>query len=132
MVTVAGEKKLWRGGLIGETVWLALHGAIAASPANEFDAAAAHAFAAANYARLEMALAAWSIDARTGAATNTARIAFRAPPAGGEWPPALAISLMTALAGGEMLDHARVHGAQLIAAPDDPIAFEPGQLIIDV
>lgn len=133
MVTVAGEKKLWRGGLIGDTVWLALHGAIAAAPANEFDAAqAAHDFHARNYARVEMAVAAWSIDARTGAATNAARVAFPAPPAGEEWPAALSISIMDALAGGEMLDDARVHGAPLIATPADPIAFEIGQLIIDV
>ena len=133
MVTVAGEKRLWDGGLIGYTVWLALHGLAAASPGNEFDAAdAAHAHHAENYARVEMAMAAWSIDARTGAATNAARVAFPAPPADVEWPPALSLSLFDALAGGDMLDSARIQGAPLIAAHGDPIAFEIGQLIIDI
>lgn len=131
-LTVAGEKKLWKGGLIGAAVHLSLHGLAAASAANEFGTGATAAFRAGGYARVQMDPADFEISDLTGAAANAARIVFADPPQDGDWPPALSIGLWTAAAAGEMLVSAPIYGAPLTGTQGDPVAFEIGQLIIDV
>ena len=133
MVTVAGEKKLWDGGLIGASVWLALHGEVAATSANEFSTSDSAAYPADSYARVEMETDDWSVSDLTGAASNAAAVAFAEPGADADdWPPALAVSIWTAETGGDMLDATAVRGAALVGANGDAVEFAAGQLIIDV
>lgn len=125
---VAGEKKLWNGGLLGASVWLSLHTGIAATAANELDAAAGST----NYARVEMETTDWTISDTTGAASNAAVAAFAAPPAGEEWPAVRSLALWTAEDGGDLLVDEIVQGAPLIGVEADPVSFAIGQLVIDV
>ena len=124
---VAGEKKLWKGGLLGATVHMSLHTGVGATAANELTAADAP-----NYARIAVAPAGWTVSDRTGAASNAAAIAFAAPPANTEWPAVRSVALWTAAAAGDLLVDEYVQGAPLVGAAGDPVAFAPGQLVLDV
>lgn len=132
---VAGERRLWNGGLLAGTVYLSLHDAPYASAGNELQAgqAAADRYAQA-YARLALAYAAvWTVDAATGAASNVVALSFADPPQGAEvWPGALAVGIWSEAAAGALLADAQIVGAPLFGAHGDPVRFGIGQLIFDV
>lgn len=131
---VAGEKKLWNGGLLTGTVHLSLHDGPYASAANELQAGnAAAARYAQNYARLALAYAdAWTIDGATGAASNAGAATFAEPPAGKVWPDALSVGIWSEAGGGDLLADAPIIGAPLAGAAGDPVKFDTGQLVFDV
>ena len=130
---VAGEKKLWSGGLLSADVWVSLHGGVAASSGNELDATDTTGdHYAENYARKKMQSTDWTVSDTTGAAHNTNAIAFAAPGAGNEWAAARSVALWDAATGGNILVDAPIQGAPLVGASADPISFGSGALTMDV
>ena len=129
---IAGERRLWNPGLLSGSVWVALYGAEGYAVASELSAQVGAAYHAPNYARLERTLTDWSISATTGAASNRGRLAFAAPGPGASWPGVVALALMSAATGGDLLIGAVVPGAALVATGTSALVWEPGQIILDV
>ena len=132
-VFVEGEKRLWKGGLVGSDVWIGLLGAAAHSPTNELTTQAGADYFAANYARVRVRPAGWTVAAATGIVSNAAAVNFADPGAGAEdWPGALAFILFDAAAGGNPLIAAAIPGAPPVGAEGDPVTFALGAITIDI
>ena len=130
---VAGEKKLWNGGLLTDDVYLSLHDGPYASAANEFQASeSSGARYAQNYARQPMSLSDWTEDAATGSRSNTAAAAWSAPGSGNDWPGALSVGVWSAAADGDLLVDEQIVGAPALGTSSAPVTFAAGRIVFDI
>ena len=93
-VTEEGAKKMLKGGLLGATVYIALH---SAAPTQ----ATPSELSGNSYARVTKASTTWTIDSASGQASNTTAVTW--PTATGTWTQPTHIGLWTAATGGNLL-----------------------------
>lgn len=117
----AGEKKCFKGGLFGATVYVALHSG---------DPEAGNELAGGGYARVAVASNGWTIDQASGRASNAGAVAYPDPTA--EWDDPTHAGLWDAAAGGSLLASAALSHDVPAPAPGAGVSFAAGDLTFDI